>query len=90
MKFGVEIPGTIEEEVSLKENNSNTLWKNCIVKETKNSRIAFKLLERHGKIPFGYTYITCHLVFDLKLYMTRKSQCVAVGCLTDLPTHITY
>ena len=54
-----------------------------------NSRIAFKLLERHGKPPFGYTEIICHLVFDLELDMAIKYQYVT-GChLTDVPTHIT-
>ena len=38
----------------------------------------------------GYTEITCHLVFDLKLDMTRKARYVAGGHLTDVPTYMTY
>ena len=43
MKFGVEIPDTVEEEVHLEESNSNSLWKDSIYKEMKNSHIAFKM-----------------------------------------------
>ena len=73
MKFRVEILGTVEEAVSLNEKNGNSLWKDTINKEIKNSRTVFKLLKRHGKSPVGYNNITCHLVFDLKLDMTRKA-----------------
>ena len=73
MKFRVEILGTVEEAVSLNEKNGNSLWKDTINKEIKNSWTAFKLLNRHGKPPVGYNNITCHLVFDLKLDMTRKA-----------------
>ena len=56
----------------------------------KNSRIAFKLLERHGKPPVGYTEITCRLFFDLDLDKTRKSWYVAGDHIADVPTHTTY
>ena len=90
MKFGVEIPGVDYEVVSLDRKNGNILWQDNIQKEITNSYNAFKILERHGKPTSGYTEITCHLVFEIKLDMTRKSQYVAGGHLTDLPTHMTY
>ena len=72
MEFGVKIPGTVEEAVSLNKKNSNSLCQDYIEKEKKNSRIPFKLLYRNGKPPVVYTKITCHLVFDLKLDMKIK------------------
>ena len=90
MKFGVEIPGTVEEEVSLDKKNDISLWKYYIKKDMDNSRIAFKILEKHGKTNVGYTEITCHLEFELKLDMAIKAWYIAGGYLTDVPTHMTY
>ena len=90
MKFGIEVPGTVEEAIHLDKQNGNTLWQDAIRKEMVNSRIAFKLMERHTSPPVGFKEITCHLVFDIKLDMTRKARYVAGGHLTDVPTHMTY
>ena len=90
MKFGIEIPGTVEQAVKLDTHNGNTLWQDAIIKEMKNSRVAFKLLERGEKPPVGHKEITCHIIFDLKLDMTRKARYVAGGHLTDVPSSMTY
>ena len=90
MKFGVQIPGTVEEAIALDIENGNTLWQDAIKLEMTNSRVAFKLREKGEKAPVGYTQITCHLIFDLKLNMTRKARYVAGGHLTDVPTYMTY
>lgn len=90
MKFGVQIPTTVEEALQLDQEAGNDLWRRAIEKEWKNSRVAFKLLDRGEPPPVGFTEITCHLVFDLKLDMTRKARYVAGGHLTDVPTHMTY
>ena len=90
MKFGIEIPGTVEQALELDKRNGNTLWFDAITKEMENSRVAFDLLARGEPPPVGFTEITCHLVFDLKLDMTRKARYVAGGHLTDVPTSMTY
>ena len=90
MKFGIEIPGTVEQAKKLDMANGNTLWQDAITKEMKNSRVAFKLLERGENPPVGFKEITCHIIFDLKLDMTRKARYVAGGHLTDVPTSMTY
>ena len=56
----------------------------------KNSRVAFKLLNRGDRAPVGDKEITCHLIFDIKLDMTRKDRYVAGGHLTSVPTSMTY
>ena len=90
MKFGVEIPGTVEEAISFDEKNGNTIWKDSVEKEMKNSCITFKLLQRHGKLPVGYTEVNFHLVFCFKLDMTIKYWYVAGSDLTYVPRHMTY
>ena len=89
-KFGIEVPRTVEEALALDRKNNNTLWQDAITKEMKNSRCAFELLSRDAKAPVGFKKITCHLVFDIKLDLTRKARYVAGGHLTDPPTSMTY
>ena len=66
------------------------LGKDVIKLEIKNSLVTFKLCKKGDKAPIGYIKITCRLIFYLKLDMTRKSRCVAVGHLTDVPKYMTY
>ena len=56
----------------------------------KNARVAFQLLSKDDKPPVGFKEITCHLVFDIKLDLTRKARYVAGGHLTEVPTYMTY
>ena len=58
MEFGIDMPGTVKEAVSLDEANVNTLWKNSIKLEMKNSRVAFKLCKKGEKYPVRRTRIT--------------------------------
>ena len=46
MKFGIEIPGTVKEAVSLDEANVTTLWQDSIKLEVKNKCVAFKLFKK--------------------------------------------
>ena len=57
MKFGIMVPGSVEEAIKLDKDNGNTLWQDAIRKEMTNSRHAFKLLERGEKAPVGFTEI---------------------------------
>ena len=41
MGFGIDIPRTVKEAVSIDESNGNTLWKYSIKTEINNSRVAF-------------------------------------------------
>ena len=37
-----------------------------------NSRVAFQILEINEQPPVGFTEITCHLIFDVKMDLTTK------------------
>jgi hypothetical protein len=60
------------------------------LKEMKNNAIAFQFLEPDEHIPVGSTWIPCHMIFDIKLDVTRKARFVAGGHWTDTPTQLTY
>ena len=55
IKFGIDIPITVKEAISLDESNGNTLWQDAIKIEMNNSRVAFKLCEKGEKYPVGTT-----------------------------------
>ena len=90
LKFQFQIPGTVEDALCLDSENSNTFWKDAIDKEMKNSIVVFDLLPCDQQAPVPYKEITCYLVFDLKMDMTRKSHYIAGGHLTDVPASQTY
>ena len=56
----------------------------------KNSRVAFNFLDRYNHALVGYKEITCHLMFDIKMELTRKARYVAGGNITNPPSFITY
>ena len=56
----------------------------------KNVQVAFDIRGHDDKPPPCFQYISCHLIFDVKLDGTRKARFVAGGHLTDTPSLITY
>ena len=90
MKFEIKVPATVEEARLFDADNGDKLWQDTIHKEMANSRIAFKVLEEGESTPIGYTQIMCHLIFDVKLDLTRKARYVSGGHLTEPPTSMTY
>ena len=55
-----------------------------------NVKIAFKFVPKDDNPPVGYKQIRCHLIFDVKMDLTRKARFVAGGHLTDPPTAMTF
>ena len=56
----------------------------------KNVKIAFKFLDKGAPPPVGYTGIRCHIIFDVKMDLTRKARFVAGGHMTAPPSSMTY
>jgi cytochrome c-type biogenesis protein CcmE len=52
-------------------------WRDAIHKEMKNNRVAFKYSDEEEKVPIGYKWIKCHMIFDIKMDFTRKARYVA-------------
>ena len=55
IKFGVEVPSTIEEALRLDLENGNKLWQETIAKKMANSRVTFQILEADDQPPVGFT-----------------------------------
>ena len=90
-KFGIVVPSTIVEARELDASNGNQLWEKAIKKELDKVKIAFELLDDAEGPPIGSKLINCHLIFDVKMDLTRKARLVAGGHLNkEVPKHITY
>ena len=89
-KYGIQVPWTVEEAYLLDKKNNNTLWRDAVKKEMTNVLVAFKMLDSGENLPVGYSKLSVHMVFDIKLDLTRKARLVADGHLTPDPVDSTY
>ena len=90
-KFGVEIPKNMADCKRIDIANGNTLWQDAVAAEINAVRIAFKIKHGDEKIPPGYQYIRCHMIFDVKMEdFRRKARYVAQGNMTEAPATLTY
>lgn len=89
-KFGIEVPSMVEDAYALDRVNNNTLWRDAIHKEMTNVKVAFQFLSDDENLPVGYSKLGVHLIFDVKMDMTRKARLVAEGHRTPNPIESTY
>jgi hypothetical protein len=78
-KYGVEIPRSVEQAYNIDKKNGNTHWADAIGKEMLNVGIAFEVLESSKATPVGWSKVTGHMVFDVKMDFTRKARWVLDG-----------
>ena len=90
MKFGITIPKNYAEAAEFDRANNKRLWQDSIKKEMTNVRVAFKLLEGNNRIPIGFKEITCHLIFNVKFDLKRKTRYVGGGYLTTVSLSMSY
>ncbi|KAL7526268.1 LOW QUALITY PROTEIN: hypothetical protein ACHAXR_003858, partial [Thalassiosira sp. AJA248-18] len=89
MKFGIEVPKTVNEALALDKKNGNAHY--AIAKEMKDVKVAFNILPDGEVAPNGYQQIRCHMIFDVKMEdFRRKARLVAGGHTTDVPKVMTY
>jgi hypothetical protein len=79
----------VEEALAIDCCTGTDYWQKAIEKEMKNMSIAFKFCEGNV-VPKFYKKIDCHMIFDVKMDLTRKAQYVAGGHQTDPPKESTF
>jgi hypothetical protein len=99
-KFGIRLPKSVREALAIDEETGTTFWRDAIRKEMEKVKVAFEFCEdwspeqvRNGTARgdfVGYQEIDCHMVFDIKMDLTRKARFVAGGHTTETPNSITY
>jgi hypothetical protein len=66
-KFGIEVPKSWDDCVMFDKENDNTLWQDVVMKEMKNVRIAFKIINGDKLFPPTYQEIWYHIIFYVKM-----------------------
>ena len=91
IKFGIQVPNSVEEAYKLDKENINTHWHDAITRELKNVIVAFKLLGEGENPPVGSKEIPYHIILDVKFDLTRKTRLVAGGHRhKEVPSYATY
>ena len=99
-KYGVRLPHSVQEALQIDKETGTDFWWNAIQKELKKAMVALEYDEgvtpaqiRSGLAKdkyVGFQEIKCHMIFDVKMDLTRKARFVAGGHLTEPPASITY
>jgi Reverse transcriptase (RNA-dependent DNA polymerase) len=83
------MPKAVRQALAIDARNGDTAWRDAIAKEMRNVMPAFEFRD-DDKVPPGYKKIDCHMVFDVKVDLTRKARLVADGHQTDVPKDSVY
>ena len=89
-KYGIEIPRDVVHAKELDHINGNTFWMDALKKEMYNVGVAFGILEDGSKAPSGWTKVTGHIFWDMKMDFTRKARWVLDGHKTPDPEGSSY
>jgi hypothetical protein len=91
-KYGIRIPKSIQEAIEIDREAGNTPWMDAIRMEMKNVQVAFEEFDGDPSTLVGYTQITGHLVFDVKLSenFRPKARYCADCHKTGAPASVTY
>lgn len=89
-KYGIEVPTSLEHAKQLDKENGNTFWMDALRKEMYEVGIAFEILEEGEKAPDGWSHVTGHIIWDVKMDFTRKARWVLDGHKTRDPDGSTY
>jgi hypothetical protein len=91
-KYSIGIPKSIKEAMGIDGELGNTLWMDAVQLEMQNVRVAFEEYDGDPNSLIGYTQITGHFAFDVKLgeNFRRKARYCADGHKTGAPASVTY
>jgi hypothetical protein len=78
----------VEHAYELDKINGNDFWRKSIKKEMTNVGIAFQILDDSEPLPYGFTRVTGHVIFDVEMSLEQKSRWVVDGHLTKDPESI--
>ena len=89
-KYGIEIPASVEHAFECDRKNGNNLWKDALEMEMYNIGVAFEILDNGKTAPAGYTKVSGHLIWSVKMDFTRKARWVLDGHKTPDPVGSKY
>jgi hypothetical protein len=88
-KFGIKVPKSVDEALRMDEETGTTFWCDGIAKEMKNVMTAFEF-NANDEMPIGHKKIDCHMIFHIKMDLTRKARLVAGLHQTEEPKEMIF
>ncbi|CAJ1930019.1 unnamed protein product [Cylindrotheca closterium] len=85
-KYGAELPTSVAHAKRLDAQNGNNLWITALQLEMTQLGIAIELQDHGIQAPPGWSKVSGHLVWDVKIDFTRKARWVLDGHKTPDPT----
>lgn len=89
-KYGIEVPKSIEDAMRIDHETGTTYWKDALDKEMFEVGRAIDILDEGVAAPVGYTKSSGHLIFDIKMDLSRKARWVKDGHKTPDSTTSSY
>jgi hypothetical protein len=89
-KYGIKAPTSMAHAFVIDRKNGNSLWRDALALEMTEIGIAFEALDEGILAPKGWSKVTGHLAWDLKMDFTRKARWVLDGHKTTNPIGSTY
>ena len=84
------MPNMVDKAVAT-DKNRDTLWQDTIQKEMENVKSTFQTIPKGKKLPSGFQYVNCPMMFDIKMNdFWRVASLVARGymaCTLDIITY---
>ena len=84
-KYGIEMPDDIDHAKELDAKNGNDFWSKALKKEIFNLGVAVEILGEGTKAPPGWSKVSGHIVWDVKMSFERKARWVLDGHKTADP-----
>jgi hypothetical protein len=72
----------VAEALKIDERTGTDFWRKAIEQEMKNVMPAFEFIDG-DEAPKFYKKIDCHMIFDVKMDLTRKARLVAGGGIPE-------
>ena len=89
-KYGIEVPTNVAHAMEINRRNNNSLWQDTLAKEMFNVSVTFEVLDAGERAPHGWSKVTGHLVWDVKIDFTHKACWVLDGHKTPDPVGSMY
>ena len=89
-KYGIELATSVDHARDIDRKNKDTLWMDALAKEMRNVGVAFEVIPNGKQRPAGWSKVTGHIIFDIKMDFTRKARWVLDGHKTPNPVISTY
>jgi hypothetical protein len=80
----------VREALKIDQEMKTTYWYDAIQKEMANIRTTFKFLDENERVLPGHKCINSHLIFDVKMDLSRKARYVSGGHMMNPPSELMF